>query len=93
MVTAKQPDIVTLDKQQRKAVVVDIIIPTDGSIRKKEHQKAGEVPAVRGALGAVTQQIPGETSDVCVQKSTVLGAASTLRGTLSLPGLWWSTRA
>lgn len=55
--------------------------------------KAGEVPAVTGALGAVAQQIPGETSDVSVQKSTVLGTAATLRRTLNLPGLQWRTRA
>uniref|UniRef100_A0A8C5DHN0 PiggyBac transposable element-derived protein domain-containing protein n=1 Tax=Gouania willdenowi TaxID=441366 RepID=A0A8C5DHN0_GOUWI len=34
-----QPDIVVVDKEQRKAVVVDIAIPSDFNIRKKEHEK------------------------------------------------------
>ena len=57
--------------------------------------KATVVPVVIGALGAVTptlekwlQQIPGETSDISLQKSAVLGTAKILRRTLKLPGLW-----
>ena len=102
-----------VDKEQRKAVVVDIAVPSDFNIRKKEHEKlekyqglreelekawkvkASVVPVVVGALGAVTpkleewlQQIPGNTSDISVQKSAVLGTAKILRRTLKLPGLW-----
>ncbi|TWW80098.1 hypothetical protein D4764_10G0011280 [Takifugu flavidus] len=57
--------------------------------------KATVVPVVIGTLGAVTpnlsrwfQQIPGTTSEISVQKSTVLGTAKILRRTLRLPGLW-----
>ena len=112
LVMANQPDIVLIDKQQKKAVVIDVAIPSDSNIRKKEHEKlekyqglkkelekmwgvkATVVPVVIGALGAVThklgewlQQIPGTTSEVSVQKSTVLGTAKILHRTLKLPGL------
>lgn len=39
MVMTNQPDIVVVDTEQRKAVVVDIAIPSNGKIRKKEHEK------------------------------------------------------
>ncbi|XP_078808275.1 uncharacterized protein LOC144994388 [Oryzias latipes] len=69
MVMANQPDIVVVDKEQRKAVVVDVAVPSDGNIRKKEHEKLEEelekawkvkvtvVPVVIGALGAVTLKL------------------------------------
>ena len=37
MVMANQSDIVMVDKQQKKAVVIDAAIPSDSTIRKKEH--------------------------------------------------------
>ncbi|XP_015256200.1 PREDICTED: programmed cell death 1 ligand 1-like [Cyprinodon variegatus] len=36
---ANQPDIVLIDKQQKKAVVIDVAIPSDSNIKKKEHEK------------------------------------------------------
>ena len=39
MVIANQPDIVLVDKHQRTAVVIDVAIPSDSNIRKKEHEK------------------------------------------------------
>ena len=36
---AYQPDVAVVDKHQRTAVVVDVIIPSKGNIRKKEHEK------------------------------------------------------
>ncbi|KAK7925836.1 hypothetical protein WMY93_008146 [Mugilogobius chulae] len=39
MVMANQPDIVVVDKEQRRAVVVDVASPSDGNIRRKEHEK------------------------------------------------------
>lgn len=34
-----QPGIVVVDKQRKTAVVIDVAIPNDGSIRKTEHEK------------------------------------------------------
>ncbi len=39
MVIANQPDIVVVDKQQKKAAVINVAIPSDSNIRKKEHEK------------------------------------------------------
>lgn len=39
MVKANQPDIVVVDKQQKKAVVIGVAIPSDTNIRKKEDKK------------------------------------------------------
>ena len=39
LVMANQPDIVVIDKHQRTAVVVDVAIPSNGNIGKKEHKK------------------------------------------------------
>uniref|UniRef100_A0A3B3HDB2 HAT C-terminal dimerisation domain-containing protein n=1 Tax=Oryzias latipes TaxID=8090 RepID=A0A3B3HDB2_ORYLA len=79
MVMANQPDIVVVDKEQRKAVtVVPVVI--------------GALGAVTPKLEEWLQQIPGKTSDLLVQKSAVLGTAKILRRTLKLPGLCRETR-
>lgn len=36
---AKEPDIGVADKQEKKAVVVDVAKPSNSIIRKKEHEK------------------------------------------------------
>ena len=36
---ANQPDIVLIDKQQKKAVVIDIAILSKSNIKKKDHEK------------------------------------------------------
>ena len=36
---ANQPDIVVVDKERKRAVVIDVAIPADANIRKKEHKK------------------------------------------------------
>uniref|UniRef100_A0A672HX89 C-type lectin domain-containing protein n=1 Tax=Salarias fasciatus TaxID=181472 RepID=A0A672HX89_SALFA len=41
-----QPDIV-VDKQQKTAVVIDVAIPSDGNIRKKEHEKVEKYQGLR----------------------------------------------
>jgi len=38
-VMANQPDIVVVNKLQKKAVVIDIAIPIDSNINKKENKK------------------------------------------------------
>lgn len=47
---ANQPDIVVVDKLQGKAVVVDIAIPSDGNIRKKEHEKLEKYQGLKEEL-------------------------------------------
>ncbi len=39
LVIASQPDIVFIDKQQKMAVVIDVAIPSDSNITKKEQEK------------------------------------------------------
>ena len=39
LVTTNQPDIASIGKQQKKAVVLDVEIQNDSNIRKKEHEK------------------------------------------------------
>ena len=39
LVVANQPDIVLIDKQQKKAVVIDIAILSKSNIKKKDHEK------------------------------------------------------
>ncbi|KAK7922439.1 hypothetical protein WMY93_009341 [Mugilogobius chulae] len=50
MVMANQPDIVVVDKEQRRAVVVDVAIPSDGNIRRKEHEKLEKYQGLREEL-------------------------------------------
>ena len=38
LVVANQPDIVLIDKQQRKAAVIDVTIPCDSNIKKKNRR-------------------------------------------------------
>ncbi|KAK7886230.1 hypothetical protein WMY93_025851 [Mugilogobius chulae] len=47
---ANQPDIVVVDKEQRRAVVVDVVIPSDGNIRRKEHEKLEKYQGLREEL-------------------------------------------
>ena len=53
------------------------------------------IPVVVGALGAITDrlpgclaQLPGTISEVELQKSALLGTTQVLRRVLRLPGLW-----
>ena len=39
-----------MDKQQRKAVVIDIAIPSDSNIRKKEHEKLEKYQGLKEEL-------------------------------------------
>ncbi|TWW72943.1 hypothetical protein D4764_15G0003370 [Takifugu flavidus] len=39
MVVTDQPDIVVVDKHRKTVVVIDVAIPSDNNIRKKEHEK------------------------------------------------------
>lgn len=43
-----QPDRVVVDKQRKKAIVMDVAIPSDGNISKEKH-KAGEKPRAERA--------------------------------------------
>ncbi|KAF7641260.1 hypothetical protein LDENG_00287520 [Lucifuga dentata] len=35
---ANQPDMVVVDKEQKRALVIDVVVPADSNIRKKEHR-------------------------------------------------------
>ncbi|KAF7648097.1 hypothetical protein LDENG_00161950, partial [Lucifuga dentata] len=48
---ANQPDMVVVNKEQKRAVVIDVAIPSDGNIRKKEHEKL-EIPRAEGRIGS-----------------------------------------
>ncbi|XP_024121103.1 uncharacterized protein LOC112142083 [Oryzias melastigma] len=50
MVMENQPDIVVVDKEQRKAVVVDVAVPSHGNIKKKEHEKLEKYQGLREEL-------------------------------------------
>ncbi|CAK6950273.1 uncharacterized protein LOC127616771 [Scomber scombrus] len=50
LVMANQPDILLMDKQQKKAVVIDVVIPSDNSIRKKEQEKLGKYQGLKEEL-------------------------------------------
>ncbi|KAI3377775.1 hypothetical protein L3Q82_008918 [Scortum barcoo] len=61
-VMANQPDIVVVDKEQKRAVVIDVAIPSDNRIRKKEHEKLEKYQGLREQLermwGEKTSVIP-----------------------------------
>ena len=50
LVMANQPDIVVVDKEQKTVTVVDVAIPSDSNIRKKEHQKLEKYQGLREEL-------------------------------------------
>ncbi|TKS67246.1 Multidrug resistance protein 1 [Collichthys lucidus] len=49
-VLANQPDIVVLDKEQKRVVVIDVAIPADANIRKKEHEKLEKYQGLKEQL-------------------------------------------
>ena len=50
LVMANQPDIVVVDKEQKTVTVVDVAIPSDSNIRKKEHEKLEKYQGLREEL-------------------------------------------
>ncbi len=50
MVVANQPNIVIVDKQQKKAVVINVVIPSDSNIKKKEHEKLEKYQGLKEEL-------------------------------------------
>ncbi|KAF7643082.1 hypothetical protein LDENG_00244990 [Lucifuga dentata] len=69
---ANQPDMMVVNKEQKRAVVINVAIPSDGNIRKKEHEKLEKYQGLQeeldrmwkvkstvviGALGAVTPKL------------------------------------
>lgn len=47
---SSQPDIVVVDKEQRRAVVIDVGIPSDSTIREKEHKNLEKHQALKAQL-------------------------------------------
>jgi len=50
MVMANQQDIMVVNEQQKKGVVIEKAIPSNSNIRKKEHEKLGEYQGLREEL-------------------------------------------
>ncbi len=50
MAIANQPDIVVVDKQRKTAVVIEVAIPSDNNIKKKEHEKLKKYQGMREEL-------------------------------------------
>lgn len=69
-----QPNIVGVDKEQGKTIVVDVALSSDGNIRKKKQEKYQGL-RVGTPYMEEWQQIPGKTTDISVQKKIVLRAA------------------
>ncbi|KAF7666275.1 hypothetical protein LDENG_00113730, partial [Lucifuga dentata] len=47
---ANQPDVVVVDKEQKRAVVIDVAVPADSNIRKKEHEKIEKYQGLKEEL-------------------------------------------
>ena len=50
MVENNQSDIVVVNKQEKKEVVVDVAIPSDSNIRKQEHEKLDNYQGLKDEL-------------------------------------------
>ena len=50
LVMANQPDIVVVDKHRKRAAVIDVAIPSDSNIRKKEHEKLEKYQGLKEQL-------------------------------------------
>lgn len=48
---ANQPDVVVVDKRLRTAEVIDVDIPRERNIRKKEHEKIQKYQNMEEELG------------------------------------------
>ncbi|KAF7664173.1 hypothetical protein LDENG_00185720 [Lucifuga dentata] len=49
-VLANQPDTVVVDKEQKRAIVIDVAVPADSNIRKKEHEKIEKYQGLKEEL-------------------------------------------
>ena len=50
LVMANQPELVLVDKHHKTAVVIDVVIPSDSNIRKKEHEKLEKYQGLKEEL-------------------------------------------
>ena len=50
MWVSNQPDIVAVDKQEEKAIVVDVSIPSQSDIRKKEREELKKYQGLKEEL-------------------------------------------
>ena len=65
VIEARRPDIIVINKKERKGIIIDIAVPADVRVGEKEREKVekyqdlkreiGVVPVVIGALGSVTK--------------------------------------
>lgn len=49
-VMTNQTHTVLVDKQRRKVVVIDVLLPSDGNFRKREHEKLEKHKVLREEL-------------------------------------------
>ncbi|KAF7648062.1 hypothetical protein LDENG_00162600 [Lucifuga dentata] len=47
---ANQPDMVVVDKEQKRAIVIDVAVPADSNISKKEHEKTEKYQGLKEEL-------------------------------------------
>ncbi|KAF7654704.1 hypothetical protein LDENG_00066000, partial [Lucifuga dentata] len=47
---ANQPDMVVVDKEQKRAVVIDVAVPADSNIKKKGHKKIEKYQGLKEEL-------------------------------------------
>lgn len=50
MVVTSQPDVLVVDKQEKRPVVVDVAIPNDSNLRKKEQGKLEKYQGLKEQL-------------------------------------------
>ena len=81
--------------QDKELEKIDNYQPLNIELEQQWKVKIMVIPVVVGALGAITDrlpgwlaQIPGTISEVELQKSALLGTVQILRRVLRLPGLW-----
>ena len=96
IVVANQLDIMVVDTQEKKAAGVDVPIPSDSNVRKKEQERAKQgarkdvviraLWPVTPKMGELLQQIQGQISEIFVQNDAILGTPKMLRRTLSITG-------
>ena len=85
-IEARRPDIVFIDKNESEVVVIDVAVPGDETAKVWCMRKVILVPAVIGALGAVSvnfkeymKRIGVNVRLEVIQKTVLLGTAKILR--------------
>ena len=51
MIEARRPDIIVIDKKERKGIIIDIAVPADVLVREKEREKVGKSQDLKREIG------------------------------------------